>query len=147
MPRNTPHRSGFSLVEMLIVVAIIAAVASLGLPTVQASREAARSTTCANNLKQVGIGSLYIVNNKRTVPLQPGPWCAIGDPEFCEQFTGVKRKTPDSYFLVFEDMAYNSPFDGVILVEPLAQGGSNMPRRWPMSSARLPLARSLGGRT
>ena len=174
MPRNTPQRSGFSLVEMLIVVAIIAAVASLGLPAVQASREAARSTTCANNLKQVGIGhasyvgkyrtgmpaydwrtnvlpemennrrsllcpgdsrtelydineySVYIVDNKRTIPLQPGPWCAIGDPVFCEQFTGVKRKTPDSYFLVFEDMAYNTPFDGVILVEPLAQGGSKL---------------------
>ncbi len=174
MPRNTPHRSGFSLVEMLIVVAIIAAVASLGLPAVQASREAARSTTCANNLKQVGIGhasyvgkyrtgmpaydwrtnvlpemennrrsllcpgdsrtelydinefAVYIVNNKRTIPLQPGPWCAIGDPEFCEQFANVKRKTADSYFLVFEDMAYNSPFDGVILVEPLAQGGSKL---------------------
>ena len=174
MPRNTPHRSGFSLVELLIVVAIIAAVASLALPAVQASREAARSTTCANNLKQVGIGhasyvakyrtgmpaydwrtnvlpemennrrsllcpgdsrtelydineySVYIVDNKRTIPLQPGPWCAIGDPVFCEQFTGVKRKTPDSYFLVFEDMAYNTPFDGVILVEPLAQGGSRL---------------------
>ena len=174
MPRNTPHRSGFSLVELLIVVAIIAAVASLALPAVQASREAARSTTCANNLKQVGIGhasyvakyrtgmpaydwrtnvlpemennrrsllcpgdsrtelydineySVYIVDNKRTIPLQPGPWCAIGDPVFCEQFTGVKRKTPDSYFLVFEDMAYNTPFDGVILVEPLAQGGSKL---------------------
>jgi prepilin-type processing-associated H-X9-DG protein len=70
--------------------------------------------------------AVYIVNNKRTIPLEPGPWCAIGDPVFCEQFTGVNRKTPDSYFLVFEDMTYNSPFDGIILVEPLAQGGSKL---------------------
>ena len=79
-----------------------------------------------NELYDINEYAVYIVNNKRTIPLQPGPWCAIGDPEFCEQFTGVKRKTADSYFLVFEDMAYNSPFDGVILVEPLAQGGSKL---------------------
>jgi prepilin-type N-terminal cleavage/methylation domain-containing protein/prepilin-type processing-associated H-X9-DG protein len=79
-----------------------------------------------NELYDINEFAVYIVNNKRTIPLQPGPWCALGDPEFCEQFTKVKRKTADSYFLVFEDMAYNSPFDGVILVEPLAQGGSKL---------------------
>ena len=79
-----------------------------------------------NELYDINEFAVYIVNNKRTIPLEPGPWCALGDPEFCEQFTKVKRKTADSYFLVFEDMAYNSPFDGVILVEPLAQGGSKL---------------------
>jgi hypothetical protein len=66
--------------------------------------------------------AVYIVNNKRTIPLEPGPWCALGDTAFCEQFSGIKLPTPDSFFLVYEDMAYNSPFDGMILAQPLPQG-------------------------
>ena len=89
-----------------------------------------RSLLCPGDLRtelyDINEYAVYIVNNKRTIPLEPGPWCAIGDPAFCENFSGVKRPTPDSYFLVFEDMAYNSPFDGMILVQPLPQGGSRL---------------------
>ena len=33
--------------------------------------------------------SVYIVNNRRTIPLQPGPWCWVGDSDFCQQFADV----------------------------------------------------------
>jgi len=79
-------------------------------------------TDARNDLFDINDYAVYIVNNKRTIPLEPGPWCALGDPAFCEQFSGIKRPTPDSFFLVFEDMAYNSPFDGMILAQPLPQG-------------------------
>lgn len=51
-----PFRRGFTLVELLVVIAIIGVLVGLLLPAVQSARESARRSSCSNNLKQLGLG-------------------------------------------------------------------------------------------
>lgn len=71
----TIRLKGFTVVELLVSISIIAVLMGLLVPAVMSSREAARRTQCRSNMKQIGIGiEMYL---DQTVGWQKYPYAAI----------------------------------------------------------------------
>lgn len=62
------HRSGFTLVELLVVISIIGMLAALLLPAVQNAREAGRRAQCINNQRQLGLAVMQYEQSKGEYP-------------------------------------------------------------------------------
>lgn len=82
MQRKPNRVRGFTLIELLVVIAIIAILIALLLPAVQQAREAARRSTCKNNLKQLGIALHNYHENTGMFPPARGGWDINRDGDF-----------------------------------------------------------------
>jgi prepilin-type N-terminal cleavage/methylation domain-containing protein/prepilin-type processing-associated H-X9-DG protein len=93
--RRVHGRCGFTLVELLVVIAIIGILVALLLPAVQAAREAARRTQCANNFKQVGLGCLNHESAKKVFPMGIEMWLDSGG---CSYFPDPRNQSNGKYY-------------------------------------------------
>ncbi len=112
------RRAGISLVEILIGIGIICLLLQLMLPSIEASREAARRTVCQNNLRQIIYAAQLHLDSHRHFPT--GGWSSVwvGDPN-----RGVGQKQPGGW-------SYNLlPFLEETALHDLGKGMSDIDRR------------------
>jgi prepilin-type N-terminal cleavage/methylation domain-containing protein len=95
--------SGFTLVELLVVISILGVLVALLLPAIQAAREAARRSTCINNQKQVGLATIEYETAMRKFPTGRIGCDDLGDTltiDVCPPGLAPEKKTAASGFVL-----------------------------------------------
>ena len=78
---DAKSRFGFTLVELLVVITIIAMLVTLLIPAVQSARQAARNMHCKNTLKQMSLAGLNYESAMQHFPGDGWGWRWVGDPD------------------------------------------------------------------
>jgi prepilin-type N-terminal cleavage/methylation domain-containing protein len=93
MKTRTLFRHAFTLIEMLVVIAVIAILAALLLPALHTVKDSAKRTACLNNLSQINLGvRMYCDDSNDATPASRGtatnaPWIAY--KELMKSYVGL----------------------------------------------------------
>jgi prepilin-type N-terminal cleavage/methylation domain-containing protein len=91
MKTNFQEVEGFTLVEMLVVIAVIAILAASLLPAVSAAKRKAQRTACINNLRQINLGIRMYSDDSQDTPPSPGPASATNTTNVSSLYAGYKE--------------------------------------------------------
>jgi prepilin-type N-terminal cleavage/methylation domain-containing protein/prepilin-type processing-associated H-X9-DG protein len=108
--RITPRPAGFTLVELLVVMAIIATLMALLLPAVQSAREASRRTSCRNNLHQIGLALHNYHDTHSCFPPSSGGTSGSGSNG--NSLSGFAMILPNLEKTIIWDRIRNAPLQG-----------------------------------
>lgn len=120
--RCTRRQHGFSIVELLVVLGVIALLLALILPAIQQSRESARRLKCQNNLKQIGIALHSYHDTHKCFPPGYSPGPVNVDGTWPHHYSGYSWATHILPYLdqasLFGELAVNSKSLEARLFEP-----------------------------
>ena len=118
---RTSRGGGFTLIELLVVIAIIALLAAMLLPALSLAQAEARSTSCKNHLRQMGLAlAMYADDNRSTYPYADVATGLQSDFEWVEEIAPY-------YPLSWTNRAYHCPgYKGPVSTWPLAEPRSHV---------------------
>ncbi len=154
MPSHERHyriHLAFTVVELLVTIAIIAVLIGLLLPAIQFGREASRRSACSNNLRQIGLALLSYESGARSLPCGARRQYGFG----ISWWVAIAPHLEESVILGRFDFvsanngstllnAQNGLLANRVVIEPLLCPSSPLPRFWPIGSIEIMMPSCVG---